>query len=1159
MLDKFQEHHNSSTLRLAISTLAPDTQGVSLTNRIQKEVLKQLVYSARSRTLRHSRFRRRTPLPWWRALVEALLAVGGLLALLLLLGRLPSHIAGIADHSTLQRIMVWTVVAALLCVALAVLRTITHNRVVVSEISAAGATFSLSAPTNTYFDEYLDEVVYFFDQEPKDFVIFEDLDRYNDPQIFQALRELNTLLNNTPKRLDKIDRHNNPLRFIYAMRDSLFEKIGEETAERAASDAAHAENIRANRTKFFELVIPVVPFISHRSAREHLHRLLRDAQITDIDRSLVELVAKHVTDMRLLINIRNEYLVFAARLLKSDKVAPELSANQLFALVAYKNFHLEDFEDISRRASDLDRVYDFHRRLVAAAVAKCEHEKRDLLTRNAPPPAIFPLANKLGGRLVALGHAERDRNNWTGMQLGFVVNSERHNEQRVTEPAFWDAVVEARSITVQANQNQLIVLSQAHLEGLFPEALKDRWAERCAEAVERQLERLDRQIDFLRGANFQDLTDDETVPLAVSANANGQTDAVKNVTFAEFVDETLRSELARDLVKHGYVDQNFTLYATQFYGDFTGVDVATFIVQTVQTNSIDINYRFSGPAAIANLLAETDEDFTHTISAYNVQVLDYLLVQDPKRADEVVKHVTTKFGTQAREFLAAFFTANGERARLAARMGHRGWQQVFTYLSADEGVPADARASLVDAALLSADPDGTYDFGSEFTDFVTEHYEEMSAFTAPHSRSELDTLVRILQRAGIRLPSLGQVDHELQRLLVANELYELTAANLRTALGISGEVTLDQARDNDAVYRYCLTNLNVYLDAIEADDDTDYSVQTSRTLVAALNVAVGAEETVKRITATASPDAALRKVTDAPSSTWPDLAAADMFRGSLTNVEAYRAEIGAIDENLGQLLVSAGSIDNDTDDAEETETPDKAATAIAVLNARGGIPSPEDRVQLVRSLGLDGPLPAAQITPEDSDLFALLIEHELVADDATTFAHLRAAGWASVEPAIVASRNIESFITPDLVDGMIASLLTTAETGSRLGQHVIAALADYVPADDRDALVAASEFAIETNTALPVEQIRRIAMTAKNPELTVRLLQTTAPDANDIVDVLNELGGEYSYLSNWERAEFELPYDEAHKAVLTILQDANVCKINKKQKHRKPIFVVVRS
>ena len=39
VLDKFEENHKSSTLRLAISTLAPDAEGAGLTNRIQKELV----------------------------------------------------------------------------------------------------------------------------------------------------------------------------------------------------------------------------------------------------------------------------------------------------------------------------------------------------------------------------------------------------------------------------------------------------------------------------------------------------------------------------------------------------------------------------------------------------------------------------------------------------------------------------------------------------------------------------------------------------------------------------------------------------------------------------------------------------------------------------------------------------------------------------------------------------------------------------------------------------------------------------------------------------------------------------------------------------------------------------------------------------------------
>ena len=42
-------------------------------------------------------------------------------------------------------------------------------------------------------------------------------------------------------------------------------------------------------------------------------------------------------------------------------------------------------------------------------------------------------------------------------------------------------------------------------------------------------------------------------------------------TFPQLLEATLKSELACDLVRRGYIDRNFSLYAAQFYGQFTGV------------------------------------------------------------------------------------------------------------------------------------------------------------------------------------------------------------------------------------------------------------------------------------------------------------------------------------------------------------------------------------------------------------------------------------------------------------------------------------------------------------------------------------------------------------------------------------------------------------
>ena len=420
VLDEF-ERRQEGVVRLAISTLGPDSEGADLTNRIQKELVKQLLYRASSRQLRHSRFNRITPLSTKRAALESVVAVAVLGLLLALLGWLPPVAGTGADQAPAVRVASWAAFGGLVAAVVTALRLVIYDRFVVSDVSAAGASVTLTERTSTYFDEYLDEIVYFFDEVSPDIVILEDLDRFDDPHIFEALRELNTLLNNTSKRRKKSE----PLRFVYAIKDSLFEELGTDTKK--PDDAAAAETVRANRTKFFDMVVPLVPFISHRNARELLTKLLDEAGITGIDRRLVELVSQHATDMRLLWNMRNEYLVFAERLLASDKQAPGLTPSNLFALVAYKNFHLEDFEQISRRNSDLDLLYDCRRDLVRKAIAECEKRKRELADGRSRAHSMARVAERLGERLLVFGEVAKAGSGYASWQhLRFSVGSEGH-------------------------------------------------------------------------------------------------------------------------------------------------------------------------------------------------------------------------------------------------------------------------------------------------------------------------------------------------------------------------------------------------------------------------------------------------------------------------------------------------------------------------------------------------------------------------------------------------------------------------------------------------------------------------------------------------------------------------------------------------------------
>ena len=47
----------------------------------------------------------------------------------------------------------------------------------------------------SYFDKFMNDVIYLFINSGKDIIIFEDLDRFDDPTIYERLHEINTLIN----------------------------------------------------------------------------------------------------------------------------------------------------------------------------------------------------------------------------------------------------------------------------------------------------------------------------------------------------------------------------------------------------------------------------------------------------------------------------------------------------------------------------------------------------------------------------------------------------------------------------------------------------------------------------------------------------------------------------------------------------------------------------------------------------------------------------------------------------------------------------------------------------------------------------------------------------------------------------------------------------
>ena len=168
-------------------------------------------------------------------------------------------------------------------------------------------------------NNHLDEILYFFEATNYNVVIIEDLDRFEQTEIFTKLREINLLINNSKSIAREVA-------FIYAVRDEMFK-----------------DN---DRTKFFDFIIPIIPVINYSNSNEQLTKALNEFGYS-ISTDLIDEVAFYVDDMRLLYNVVNEFHIYFQKFQGNEFQGKEFM-DKLFAMIVYKNIYPEDFVKLGR-------------------------------------------------------------------------------------------------------------------------------------------------------------------------------------------------------------------------------------------------------------------------------------------------------------------------------------------------------------------------------------------------------------------------------------------------------------------------------------------------------------------------------------------------------------------------------------------------------------------------------------------------------------------------------------------------------------------------------------------------------------------------------------------------------------------------------------------
>lgn len=206
--------------------------------------------------------------------------------------------------------VVWAMLRILLAglAGIVVWAAVTGFPPVLKSISAGGAKAELSASSieGSFFDENLMMVFEVFGKRKENIFVFEDLDRLKHDEILTHLRELSLLLSSRfPYRHFK---------FVYCLADSTIQGEG--------------------RTKFFDVIVPVIPYSDAYNAYGRLVERLGDFA-SELKPQLIRNIALYLPDYRLLKSAVNDYRVYYDSLKAADR--EEVNRDKLFAIMVIKD------------------------------------------------------------------------------------------------------------------------------------------------------------------------------------------------------------------------------------------------------------------------------------------------------------------------------------------------------------------------------------------------------------------------------------------------------------------------------------------------------------------------------------------------------------------------------------------------------------------------------------------------------------------------------------------------------------------------------------------------------------------------------------------------------------------------------------------------------
>lgn len=345
---------------------------------------------------------------------------------------------------------------------------------------------------------------------------------------------------------------------------------------------------------------------------------------------------------------------------------------------------------------------------------------------------------------------------------------------------------------------------------------------------------------------------------------------------------------------------------------------------------------------------------------------------------------------------------------------------------------------------------------------------------------------------------------------------------------------------DERVYRHAINHLGEYFLALADAEVTEHTIEHPRHFAEIVTKAGenGSPEDIRRLVSQSSENCLVVALSEVPPPAWPTILAEDRTHGSFINIHSYLAQYAPVDEILAAFLTRHNVIEWDE---ETSPLDDRRDVSQAILNAADVLPDAEVRIGLVVQLE-PGELPVDNIKSEAGEFTSRLIEENLVRDDAETFASGLMVDWNTREAAIVASKNFESFVSPETLPvSQIPQMLQSEMVPLAIKKTVVGSLSNYLALGTRQQAEESARALNARGWKIGVSRIRALMDQGVSGGQIVQLI-VREPDLtlHELRDLLREMEDPYARLADPGHRPAFVPDDQVHGELLQRLGGVTV-------------------